>query len=91
MPDRKVYATVKGAINIPVMCEKEVIIRIDEGKDVDAAIRAAASGETSGNGWDLVDDGSPEIIEDIDAIDATLSCVDTDIANCTSVDITDSK
>jgi len=91
MADRKVYATVKGTINIPVMCEKEVIVRVDEGGDVDAAIRAAANGETGGDDWDLVDDGEPEIIEDMDTIDATLSCVDTDIANCTSVDITDSK
>ena len=91
MSDRKVYATVKGTINIPVMCEKQVIVRVDEGGDVDAAIRAAANGETGGDDWDLVDDGEPEIIEDMDAIDATLSCVDTDIANCTSVDITDSK
>ena len=43
MPDRKVYAKVKGTINIPVMCEKEVIVRVDEGGDVDAAIRAAAA------------------------------------------------
>ena len=91
MPDRKVYAKVKGTINIPVRCEKEVIVRVDEGGDVDAAIRAAANGETGGDYWDLVDDGSPEIIEELDAIDATLSCVDPDIANCTSVEITDSK
>ena len=91
MADRKVYATVRGTINVPVMCEKQVIVRVDEGGDVDAAIRAAANGETGGDDWDLVDDGEPEIIEDMDAIDATLSCVDTDIANCTSVDITDSK
>ena len=91
MTDRKVYAKVKGTINVPVMCEKEVIVRVDEGGDIDAAIRAAANGEIGGDYWDLVDDGSPEIIEEFDDIDATLSCVDPNISNCTNIEITDSK
>jgi len=92
MADRKVYATVKGTINIPVMCEKQVIVRVDEGGDTDAAIRAAANGETGGDFWDLVDDGEPDLlIDSIDEVESELGCIDTDIANCVSVEITDSK